>query len=203
MQGGLWPPSNSPWRRGFLPFKLAVGGDLATGGGCGLMGMTREGLFEYLGSLGIATLTIDHPAVFTVKESNEVPVALRGAFTKNLFLKDEDGTLLLVVAKSTAKIDLKRLGKRLGIGRLSFGKPELLMDVLGVSPGSVTAFAIVNDQRQRVRVVLDDQLLAHDSVNCHPLENTATTNIALADLLRFIRATGHEPTTMTLAAGEP
>ena len=102
------------------------------------------------------------------------------------------------MAKSSTKVDLKLLAGKLGTGRLSFGKPEILMDALGVTPGSVTAFAIINDQKRRVRVILDQELAAHDSVNCHPLENTATTNIAMADLLRFIRASGHEPKTLGL-----
>ena len=94
----------------------------------------------------------------------------------------------------------KRLSKRLGAGRFSFGKPELLMEALGVTPGSVTAFAVVNDAARRVKVVFDQALMADDRVNCHPLENTATTNIARDDLLRFIRTTGHEPRVMVLTA---
>ena len=162
------------------------------------MAISRATLFETLKALGIETKTIDHPATFTVEESSTVPVDLPGAHTKNLFLKDEEGTLVLVIAKSSTKVDLKVLAKRLGTARFSFGKPDLLMQALGVTPGSVTAFAVINDEKRRVRVVIDSELGAHDSVNCHPLENTATTNIALADLLRFIRSTGHEPKTMTL-----
>jgi Ala-tRNA(Pro) deacylase len=81
----------------------------------------------------------------------------------------------------------------IGAARLSFGKPELLMKVLGVAPGSVTAFAIANDTEGQVSVVVDELLMQHATINCHPLINTATTNIARDDLLRFIRATGHEP----------
>ena len=162
------------------------------------MPVSRTGLFESLKRLDIATTTIEHPATFTVEASSNVPIDLPGAHTKNLFLKDDEGTLVLVIAKSSTKVDLKVLAKRMGAGRFSFGKPDLLMEALGVTPGSVTAFAVINDQKRRVRVVMDSELGAHDSVNCHPLENTATTNIALADLLRFIRSTGHEPKTMTL-----
>ena len=162
------------------------------------MAISRATLFETLKALGIETKTIDHPATFTVEESSTVPIDLPGAHTKNLLLKDEEDTLVLVIAKSSTKVDLKVLAKRLGTARFSFGKPELLMQALGVTPGSVTAFAVINDEKRRVRVVIDSALGAHDSVNCHPLENTATTNIALADLLRFIRSTGHEPKTMTL-----
>jgi Ala-tRNA(Pro) deacylase len=160
--------------------------------------LNRAALLDHLAAMGITTTTVDHPAVHTVAESSTIEIALPGAHTKNLFLKDEDGLLLLVVAKSSTKVNLKQLARNLGIGRLSFGKPELLMEVLGVTPGSVTAFSIINDQKCRVRVIMDQELAGHDSVNCHPLENTATTNIAFADLLRFIRETGHEPKTLRL-----
>jgi Ala-tRNA(Pro) deacylase len=162
--------------------------------------LTRVGLFDHLAALGIKTTTVEHPAVHTVAESSTIEINLPGAHTKNLFLKSDEGTLLLVVAKSSTKVDLKHVGKQLGIGRLSFGKPDLMMEVLGITAGSVTAFAIINDRNRRVRVILDNELMAHDSVNCHPLENTATTNIAIEDLLRFIRQTGHEPKSMVVSA---
>ncbi len=167
------------------------------------MPISRDQLFERLAALKIETTTIEHAATFTVAESSAIENGVRGAHTKNLFLKDEDGRLVLVVAKTSTKVDLKGLSKRIGVGRLSFGRPELLMDVLGVPPGAVTAFAIANDTTGRVRVVLDDELMTHDSLNCHPLENTATTNIARDDLLRFIRATNHEPKILALAGGLP
>jgi Ala-tRNA(Pro) deacylase len=110
-----------------------------------------------------------------------------------LFLKDAKDTLFLIVAQSSTPVDLKALPATLKSARLSFGKPELLMDVLGVTPGSVTAFSIINDHQQRVTMIIDAVLMQQASINCHPLENTATTNIARDDLLRFIRATGHEP----------
>ena len=160
--------------------------------------LNRAALLDHLSAMGITTTTVDHAPAHTVAESSTIDLPLPGAHTKNLFLKDEEGTLLLVVAKSSTKVDLKLLARKLGTGRLSFGKPELLMEALGVTPGSVTAFSIINDQKRRVRVIMDQELTAHDSVNCHPLENTATTNIALADLLRFIRQTGHEPKTLGL-----
>jgi Ala-tRNA(Pro) deacylase len=164
------------------------------------MPLSRDELFSRFAELGIATETIEHPAVFTVAESQTVEIPLPGAHTKNLFLKSERGALVLVIAKSSTQVDLKALGKRLGTGRFSFGKPDLLMSTLGVTPGSVTAFAVANDSAGRIIVVIDAALAGDGSVNCHPLENTATTNIAYADLLRFIRSTGHEPSVMTLTA---
>jgi Ala-tRNA(Pro) deacylase len=164
------------------------------------MPLTRDQLFQQLADLGIETETVEHPPAFTVADSSAIEIPLPGAHTKNLFLKYEEGTLVLVIAKSTTRVDLKTLSKRLGAGRFSFGKPELLMDALGVTPGSVTALAVANDTARRVKVVFDQALMAHDRVNCHPLENTATTNIAREDLLRFIRKTGHEPRVMILTA---
>jgi Ala-tRNA(Pro) deacylase len=154
---------------------------------------TRAQLFARLAELGIATETLEHPAVFTVAESSKLERELPGGHTKNLFLKDKKGALFLVVALGQAHIDLKSLPKKLGSDRLSFGKPELLAEVLGVPPGSVTPFALINDKAHRVTVILDADMMRHERLNYHPLENTATTNIAREDLVKFIRACGHEP----------
>ena len=161
---------------------------------------TREDLFARLQDLGIATETIDHPAVFTVAESTELERNIPGGHTKNLFLKDAKGRLFLVIAHSATQVNLKQLSKSLGAARFSFGKPDLLMEVLGVPPGSVTAFALMNDDHRQVRVVVDEALMEYDSINCHPLENTATTNIARSDLLKFIRHCGFEPEIASLDA---
>jgi Ala-tRNA(Pro) deacylase len=90
-------------------------------------------------------------------------------------------------------------------GRLSFGKPELLMAVLGVPPGAVTPFGAINDTERRLTVVLDAALAAAPAINAHPLTNAATTTIATADLIAFLRATGHEPRILDVvaAAAEP
>ena len=163
------------------------------------MPATREDLLARLAELAIATETVEHPAVFTVAQSCVLERRLRGGHTKNLFLKDKKDRLFLVVALGHAQIDLKTLHKRLGSDRLSFGKPELLMEVLGVPPGSVTPFALINDLAQRVTVILDADMMRHERLNFHPLENTATTNIAREDLVRFLRACGHEPRTLAVA----
>jgi Ala-tRNA(Pro) deacylase len=164
------------------------------------MPASRQDLFARLSELGIETRTVEHPPVFTVAESSQLEREMPGAHTKNLFLKDEHGTLFLVVAMTTTRVDLKALAKTLRAGRLSFGNPELLLAALGVPPGSVTAFAAINDPGQRVRLVIDAELLKYATINCHPLENTATTSIAREDLLRFIRACGHEPKVAVLGS---
>lgn len=155
--------------------------------------VSRAQLFARLNELGISTRTVEHPPLFTVAESADVERQLPGGHTKNLFLKDAKASLYLVVALSTTDVDLKTLPKNINSHRLSFGRPDLLLEVLGVPPGSVTAFSVINDRSQRVTVVIDAALMKQDTINCHPLENTATTNIARDDLFRFIRATGHEP----------
>lgn len=151
-------------------------------------------LFAKLHSLGIATETHRHEAVYTVEQSRAVTDAIPGAHSKNLFLKDRKGRLFLVVARHETQIDLKRLHEAIGAsGRLSFGSADLLRAVLGVEPGSVTPFAVLNDGELRVTVILDETLVAHDRLNFHPLVNTMTTGIATDDLMAFLKATGHEP----------
>jgi Ala-tRNA(Pro) deacylase len=159
----------------------------------------RAKLFARLEELGIAATTIEHAPVFTVEESQGLRGTIPGAHTKNLFLKDKDGRMVLVVANEDTKVDLKALAKRLGFGRFSFGKPDLLMDVLGIEPGSVTAFALINEASSGLAaVVVDEVLMAFAEVNCHPLVNSATTRIATKDLIRFMEACGHVPRVVPL-----
>lgn len=160
--------------------------------------VSREGLLSYLDALRITHHTVDHAPVFTVAEADAVKDAMPGGHTKNLFLKSKKDELVLISAHQDTEVALKGLHRTLGTGRLSFGKPELLKDALGVAPGSVTAFALINDRAKRVRFILDEALIAFDIVNFHPLRNDATTAIAIADLLSFIRALGREPETMDL-----
>ncbi len=146
-----------------------------------------------LDALGIETATVRHPAVFTVEQSKALRGSLPGGHAKNLFLKDKKGVMWLVVASEDRPIDFKALRPRLGSAALSFASAGTLRRVLGVEPGSVTPFALIDDAGHQVRVVLDAGLLAHGALNFHPLVNTATTTIAADDLLKFIRACGHEP----------
>jgi Ala-tRNA(Pro) deacylase len=149
-------------------------------------------LFAYLDSLGIAHQTVWHPAVFTVEEAQTQREHLNGGFTKNLFLRDKKGTIFLVVAPEDATIELKSLHRLLGAtGRFSFASAELMRELLGVEPGSVTPFAVINDRTGRVTIVLDAAMMAHDVLNFHPLVNTGTTTIAREGLLKFLEATGH------------
>jgi Ala-tRNA(Pro) deacylase len=162
---------------------------------------TQDDLYRTFADLGIETATVEHPPLFTVEQSQDLRGAIDGLHSKNLFLKDKKGAIFLVVAKEDATIDLKRLHERIGAsGRLSFGSAELMLELLGVTPGSVTPFGLINDRESRVRVVLDAALAGEAPVNFHPLVNTATTTIASADLLAFLRATGHDPLLIDFSA---
>jgi len=154
---------------------------------------SREDLFRFLDGLGIAHQTHDHAPIFTVEEGEALKLDMPGGHTKNLFLKDKKGALILISALQSTQVALKQLHHTLGCGRLSFGKAELLEEALGVTPGSVTAFAILNDPEHKVRFILDEALMAHEIVNFHPLKNDATTAIRSDDLLSFIRALGRTP----------
>lgn len=152
---------------------------------------TPEDLFARFDALGISVTTHDHEPVFTVEESRHLHDMLPGGHCKSLFLRNKKGACWLVVCAEDTPVDLKALGSRLGAGRFSFGSAERLMQYLGVTPGSVTPFALINDPEAAIRVVLDQRMLRHDLLNYHPLVNSRTTAIARDDLIRFIEAGGH------------
>lgn len=155
------------------------------------MPASPDDLFARFAELGIATVSHRHPPLHTVEESRRLRGDLPGGHCKSLFFKDAKGALWLVVTLEDRALDLKRLHRHIGAARLSFAKPELLMEVLGVSPGAVTPFALINDTERRVKVVLDAEMLSRAPLNYHPLTNEATTAIAPVDLERFIIACGH------------
>lgn len=160
----------------------------------------EKGLLEYLQAAGFETTTDRHAAVFTVDESQALHRKLEGGHTKNLFLKDKKSNYFLLTAQQDTEINLKQLHKLIGAsGRLSFGKPDMLEELLGVKPGSVTAFGLINDRDAKVKFSIDQRLLEHEIINCHPLTNEATTSIGKEDLLAFARATGHDPLIVDLA----
>ncbi len=158
------------------------------------MATTPDQLFAALDALGIAHKTVKHPPLFTVDQSRALRGQIPGAHTKNLFLRDKKHALYLVVAEEAAEIDLKGLHRLLGAaGRFSFGSADLLREVWGVEPGSVSPFGAINDTQGRVTVVLDAAMMEHETLNYHPLINTMTTAILRGDLVKFLRSTGHEP----------
>jgi Ala-tRNA(Pro) deacylase len=168
------------------------------------MPTSPEDLLDYLTYLSIAVETVDHPALHTVEDSRALRGDIPGGHTKNLFVKDKKGQLFLLVLGEEAIVDLKRVHEKIGAqGRVSFGSAELLEDVWGVRPGAVTPFGAINDQAGRVRVVLDEAMMRHQRLNFHPLVNTRTTGLASADLVKFLRATGHEPMVVALGQDGP
>jgi Ala-tRNA(Pro) deacylase len=167
------------------------------------MTATPSDLFAFLDRHAIAHRTLEHAPVFRVEEGREIKAALPGGHTKNLFLKDAKDRLWLISALGETAIDLKRLPAVIGAARLSFGSPELMAETLGVTPGSVTAFGLINDVRRRVTFVLDAALAGADPVNFHPLTNAATTAVSRTGFLAFLAALGVEPIVVDFAADPP
>src|SRR5580692_10272274 len=157
------------------------------------MTATQQELLAFLDQLGVEHSTMTHPPIFTVEEGREWHDKIPGLHCKNLFLKDRRDKIWLVVMPGDKRADLNRLEKTIQAARLSFGRPELLLEVLGLTPGSVTPFGLINDVTRCVTVVIDQDLPKSEWVNFHPLHNAASTTLRSADLLRFIRALGYEP----------
>lgn len=164
------------------------------------MPLAPEDLFSKLDALGIAHSTIEHPPLWTVEDSKALRGDLPGGHAKNLFLKNKKGRLFLLVAEESAPVELKKFAKATGAGNISFGKPELLMDALGVVPGAVTPFALINAPPGSISVYIDQTLLDADPLNFHPLDNRMTTTISRDDLAAFIRGVGHEFEAIDLTA---
>lgn len=159
---------------------------------------TADALLARLQTMGVAYVEHRHPPLFTVEESRQLRGELPGGHCKNLFLKDRKGQYWLVVALENRPIDLKSLDKKIGAARLSFGSAERLWEVLGVRPGAVTPFSLINDTVRQVKLVLDKGMLAHDPLNYHPLVNDRTIAVSPAGLLAFLRDTGHDPMILDL-----
>ncbi len=167
------------------------------------MPRSSEDLLAYLAELSIGTATVEHPPLFTVEDSQALRGDIAGGHTKNLFVKDKKSRLFLLVLGEETPIDLKRVHEKIGAqGRVSFGSAELLAEVWGVAPGAVTPFGAINDEAGRVSVVLDAAMMRHERLNFHPLVNTRTTGLASADLVKFLRSTGHEPLVVALGQEE-
>jgi Ala-tRNA(Pro) deacylase len=158
------------------------------------MAATSDQLIAFLDSLGVASVTVEHPPLHTVEDAQALRGDIAGGHVKNLFVKDKKGRLFLLVLGEEARIDLKRAHERIGAqGRLSFASAELLEAVWGVKPGAVTPFGAINDTEGRVTVALDAALMRQERLNFHPLVNTRTTGIASGAIVTFLRAVGHEP----------
>ncbi len=165
---------------------------------------TTDELLAFLEEKGIAVTTRTHAPLFTVADSQQLRGEIAGAHTKNLFLKDKKDNYFLLTVEEEAVVDLKSIHQTIGAAsRVSFGKPEALLEMLGVSPGAVTVFGAINDTAGRVKIIIDAALAAEPLINGHPLVNTATTTISSADLMTFLKATGHEPVVLNLTGPSP
>lgn len=158
------------------------------------MPASPDDLFAYLDQLGLGHETRWHEATFTVEEGRDLKASMPGGHTKNLFMKDKDGVIVLISAHAESELKLNQLHKLIGTRRLSFASGELMVELLGVTPGSVTGFALMNDTGGKVRFVVDKALMAYETLNFHPLVNTGTTAISREDFRAFVKATGHEMT---------
>jgi Ala-tRNA(Pro) deacylase len=161
--------------------------------------LTSDQLLARLDALGIANRTIEHPPLYTVEDSKRLRGDLPGGHVKNLFLRDKRARFWLLVTLEDQHVDLKALAKHLAVGRFTFANAQQLDQYLGITPGSVSPLAVINDGARAVTVLIDDVLLQKDPVNLHPLRNDRTTAIAPQDLLRFLDACGHAPRVLALA----
>ena len=160
-------------------------------------------LLATLDQLGIIHTTVNHPPMFTVAQSKKLRVtSTRGAYTKNLFLRNKKGLMWLVTCSEDRRLDLPSLAVHLKAGRLSFGSTDRLMKYLGVRPGAVSPLALINDVARSVSFVIEEKLLRHHMIYLHPLNNTQTTSIAIRDFLRFVHHTGHPPLYLPIDASK-
>lgn len=155
--------------------------------------MAPPTLLATLADLGIETTTVRHPPVYTVEEARAIRGQIPGAHTKNLFVRDKKGVMWLIVALENQLVDLRAVAQMLGHKSFSFGSSQRLMHYLGLTPGSVTPFGVVNDRGGHVSVALDEGLRRYDTWNFHPLVNSMTTSVSSAEMLRFFEAVDHAP----------
>jgi Ala-tRNA(Pro) deacylase len=157
------------------------------------MPVTKEALLAYLREEGLTFTPHEHPPVFTVEEAQARCSHIPGVHCKNLFLKDKKEKLWLLTVPDERMVDLKTLPDKIGAARISFGKPDLLMEVLGVLPGSVSPLALFNDTNRRVTPVLDAWMMRQQELNYHPLVNTCTLTMTPDALRLFMRKQGYDP----------
>jgi Ala-tRNA(Pro) deacylase len=160
-------------------------------------------LLDVLSQLGVDYQLYKHEAIFTVAEGEHLKANIPGVHCRNLFLRDKKKNMFLIVAANDTQIDLKKLQPLIGSARLSFGSPERLWENLGVRPGSVCPYAVINDKDNHVKVILDKNMMDEDVVNYHPLLNTMTIGIRPDDLVLFLNHCNHDPVILDLKPAEP
>jgi Ala-tRNA(Pro) deacylase len=162
-----------------------------------------DALLLILQQLGVTYQIHHHPPIFTVAEGVHLKQSIPGLHCRNLFVRDKKGVMFLVVVGNDTAVDLKALADRLGCGRLSFGSPDRLWTYLGITPGSVCPFCVINDTGHEVQIVLDAAMMQADTVCYHPLDNAMTIALKPSDLLRFCAHTGHTPKILDLSGAAP
>jgi Ala-tRNA(Pro) deacylase len=161
-------------------------------------------LFERLDRLKITYQRSDHPAVFTTAEAEQWVPPMPGVKAKNLFLADTRSTrLFMVVVPYEKRVDLASLAAVLQLRKLSFASPETMQEVIGVTPGAVSILGVANDSEGRVELIVDRSIWESESLQCHPLINTATISIRLDDIRRLLIDTGHEARVIEVPARAP
>ena len=153
----------------------------------------RQRVEEYLARLGIPFVAHEHPPVATVAEAEQYWERIDAVHAKNLFLRNAKGNrhILLVLAHDR-RADLAAIGLAYGETKLGFASPERLLKCLGLAPGSVSPFGLINDPEKHVLVAVDHALKDADKVAFHPNVNTATLVLSGADFRKFLEATGHD-----------
>ena len=152
---------------------------------------TETLLLEFLDAQHIPYQRVEHPPVYTCEEAERLRPKLPGVSTKNLFLRDRQGAVYLVVTACEKKLDLKKLGQQMGAAKLHFGSEDKLWEVLGLTRGSVTVMGLINDTEHRVQLWVDAEIWQQDNFLCHPLVNTATLLLSKSSLERFFELCGH------------
>lgn len=160
-------------------------------------------LIHYLDGLGIEYAVFDHDPIFTVEEGAHLKADIPGVHCRNLFMRDKKKNNYLLTLANETEVDLKKLSDVLSIGRLSFGSAERLWEHLGIRPGSVNPFCIMNDPDNDVTFFLDASMMAADIVNYHPMDNAKTIGLSSADLIKFIESLGHNYTIVDLSPAKP
>jgi len=165
--------------------------------------MSERALYDFFAQHEIPYQTLEHAAAFTVAEIPPEVMALPGAHVKSLLLVDKNKTFWLVIALDETRVDLKGLAQQCGAGKFSFAKPEDLLALLQVTPGSVTPFALLLDPQHHVKVIIENDIFDHSHINGHPMRNTAMTTINMDDFKRFLALCGHPFQTTALTAQIP
>ena len=149
-------------------------------------------VLDRLRELQIPFERYEHPPVATAEEGERHWVGIQATHSKNLFLRNQRGDrhYLLIVIHSK-RVNLRAVATEIGDGKLSFGSPDRLMTYLGVAPGSVSPFGLINDRDTHVRVYLDRDLASAERVSFHPNINTVTLALGRGDFQRFLESCGN------------